>query len=256
MEWFWSTYIFAAGLVLGSFYNVVGLRLAAGESIVSPRSACPECGRTLSPAQLIPVLSYVWQRGRCAGCGTRISPLYPAMELVTGMLFFYAYWALGFSAELVTALLFISLLVICTVSDLYKKLILNNVLLFFLVPLLLLRLTTAPLSPWWDALIGSAAGFLLLLFIAWASRGGMGGGDIKLYGVIGLVLGTVPTLLSLFLAALCGLLFAAFGIVKNGWNRKTEVPFGPFIALGALLSYFFAEDLLTGYWMLIALFLS
>lgn len=256
MDIFWYIYLFIAGLVLGSFYNVVGLRLPRGESLVHPRSHCTSCGRTLSAWELIPVVSYLALRGKCRSCGAGVSPIYPLFELSTGLLFVLSFSVFGFQPELAVALLFISMLIIITVSDLSTRLILNNVLLFFLAPLLLLRLTIAPLDPWWDSLAGGAAGFGLLLLTAVLSKGGMGGGDIKLYGVVGLVLGLSGMLLSLFLAAFIGLLAGIAGMMMKGWGRKTEVPFGPFIAAGALTAYFTGDRMIAAYMQLIESILS
>lgn len=247
MDVFWYIYFFVAGLVLGSFYNVVGLRLPREQSLIRPRSRCTACGHTLSPWELIPVVSYIVLLGKCRSCGEKVSPLYPAFELASGFLFMWSYHLFGFSAETAVAVLFVSMLIIISVSDLSYQLILDRVLLFFFVPLLLLRLTAAPLDPWWDALAGGAAGFMLLLLVAVLSKGGMGGGDIKLYGLVGLVLGVTNMFLSLFLAAAIGLAVGLIGMVWKGWGRKTEVPFGPFIAVGALAAYFIGEQLIEFY---------
>ena len=136
----------------------------------------------------MPVFSYVFLKGKCRGCGTKIHWVYPVMELATGLLFAFAYYQLGFTLELVVALLFISLLVIITVSDIAYMLIPDKILLFFLIPLIVLRVFE-PLSPWWDSIVGAVVGFGVLFLIAIVSKGGMGGGDIKLFFVIGLVLG-------------------------------------------------------------------
>ena len=120
------------GLVFGSFFNVVGLRVPKGESIVRPPSHCTVCDRNLTIKDLVPVFSFVFLKGKCRGCGTKIHWVYPVMELATGLLFAFAYLQLGFSLELIVALLFISLLVIITVSDLAYMLIPDKILLFFL----------------------------------------------------------------------------------------------------------------------------
>ncbi|QKS71856.1 prepilin peptidase [Paenalkalicoccus suaedae] len=247
MELFIYIYLFLVGITLGSFYNVVGLRLPKGESIVTPRSHCTTCDRTLHATELIPVFSYLFQRGKCKGCKTKISALYPTMELLTGLLFAYSYYHFGFTAELVVALLLISLLVIIVVSDLSSMLILNKVLLFFLPLFVILRFTIAPLEPIWDAPLGAAVGFGLLFLLAIVSKGGMGGGDIKLYGVIGFALGLMGTLTSLFIAAMLGLVVAVINLAFKSFDRKREIPFGPYIAVGALIAYFFGQQLVDSY---------
>ena len=248
MDWIWFSYIVITGLILGSFYNVVGLRVPAGESFTgSSRSKCPSCGKTLGALELIPVFSWLLLRGACKGCGKRISPMYPLMEFITGVLFGVAFLQFGITMELVVALLFLSMLVIVTVSDLSTMLIPDKVLLFFGVPILLLRVTVAPLDPWWTAFVGAGLGFGILFLLAVASRGGMGGGDIKLYLVIGLVLGPLSTVLSLFLAALVGLVFGLPRLIKRQTGRDHPIPFGPFIALGAVIAYFTGGLILDWY---------
>lgn len=237
---------FIYGIVFGSFFNVVGLRVPKKESIVSPPSHCTTCDRNLTTLDLIPVFSYLFLKGKCRGCHSKISPIYPFMEFVTGVLFALAYYLVGFSFELVIALLFISMLVIITVSDIAYMLIPNKVLLPFAVTLLIGRFIV-PLSPWWDSLLGAVVGFSVLYLIALVSKGGMGGGDIKLFFVIGLVLGVMQTLFTLFLAALIGSIIGLIILKKSGRGRKTPIPFGPSIAIAAVISYFWGADIISWY---------
>ena len=237
------------GLVFGSFYNVVGLRVPQGESIVNPPSHCTRCGKQLTAFELIPIVSYLIQRGKCKGCGVKVSPIYCFTELVTALLFALCYVKFGFSAELAVALLFVSLLVIINVSDIAYMLIPNKILLFFL-PLLVIGRIVSPLEPWWDGVLGAVVGFSILLLIAVVSKGGMGGGDIKLFFLLGLVLGTIQTLLTLFLASVVGMIVGIIVLKVRGQGRKTPVPFGPSIAVGALIAYFYGEQLIEWYWQL------
>ncbi|WP_442595256.1 prepilin peptidase [Neobacillus sp. D3-1R] len=239
------------GIVLGSFYNVVGLRIPVNKSIVKPRSACPTCNHTLGPLELIPVLSYVFQRGKCRVCKTRISPLYPIMELLTGLLFVAAPLIMGWTSELWVAWTLISLFIIITVSDLAYMLIPDKILLFF-AGLFLFEKLLLPLTPWWDSLLAAAIGFILLLLISIVSRGGMGGGDIKLYALIGFVVGTKLVLLSFFLATLIGAVVGIIGIVVGLLERKKPIPFGPFIAIGTLLAYFYGDIIIESYLQLMS----
>lgn len=243
----WTGFFFIYGLVFGSFYNVVGLRVPKKESIVSPPSHCTVCDRRLTAVDLIPVFSYVFLRGKCRGCGTKISVIYPLMELVTGGLCALSFYYLGFSIELAVALLFISMLVIITVSDIAYMLIPNKILLPFGIAIALLRIVS-PLVPWWDSFLGATVGFLVLLLIAVVSKGGMGGGDIKLFFVIGLVLGTKLTLFTLFLAALIGSIVGIIHLCRTRQGRKTPIPFGPSIAAAAVISYFYG-NLLVGWYL-------
>ncbi|WP_107841579.1 prepilin peptidase [Metasolibacillus meyeri] len=242
----YTAFFFIIGLVLGSFYNVVGLRVPKKESIVFPGSHCTSCKRQLTVLDLVPVVSYILLRGKCRICKVRISPIYMIMELFTGLLFAFSYWWFGFSLELFIALLFISLLIIITVSDIAYMLIPDKVLLFFL-PLLIIGRVLSPLQPWWDSLLGAAIGFGLLLLIAVVSKGGMGGGDIKLFLLLGLVLGTVNTLLTLFLAAAIGMIVGIVQLKIRKKDRKTPIPFGPSIALAAIIIYFYGTQMMEWY---------
>lgn len=237
---------FVYGLVFGSFYNVVGLRVPKGESIVNPPSHCTVCDRRLTLKDLVPVFSYVFLRGKCRGCGTKISFIYPLMELITGILFVLAYLRFGISWELAVALVFYSLFVVLTVSDLAYMLIPDKFLLFFGSILVVLRIVE-PLDPWWDSIVGAVLGFSILLLIAIISKGGMGGGDIKLFLVIGLVLGTVHSLVVLGLASVIGLIFGIISLRLSKQGRKTPIPFGPSIALAAVIVHLYGEELIGAY---------
>lgn len=234
------------GIIFGSFFNVVGLRVPKKESIVSPPSHCTDCNRKLGLLDLVPVFSYLFLRGKCRGCGVKISPIYPFMEFITGGLFALSYVMVGFSAELAIILVFISLLVIITVSDIAYMLIPDKVLLPFAFVLFGLRIY-APLTPWWDSLLGATVGFGVLLLIGVVSKGGMGGGDIKLFFVIGLVLGTLQTLLTLFLAAVIGTIAGIYILKRRGQGRKTPIPFGPSIAAAAIIAYFWGGGIVEWY---------
>ncbi|WP_404333247.1 prepilin peptidase [Mesobacillus maritimus] len=238
--------LFVYGITLGSFYNVVGLRVPEGKSIVYPGSSCPSCGHRLRACELIPVLSYLLQRGKCRGCQSRISPIYPSIEFLTGVLFATALLVVGWSMELIIALTLISLFVIIFVSDIAYMIIPDKVLLVF-AGIFLLERIFIPLTPWWDSFLGAVVGFVLLLVIALVSKGGMGGGDIKLFALIGFVVGTKTLLLSFFfstlLGAVIGLIGMSLGLVKKG----KPIPFGPFIAVGTLIAYYFGDTLVQAY---------
>ncbi|WP_108308244.1 prepilin peptidase [Metalysinibacillus jejuensis] len=246
----YTVVVFIFGIVFGSFFNVVGLRVPKKQSIAYPPSHCPSCERQLTAIDLLPVLSYVLLRGKCRTCKAKVSPIYPLMELLTGILFALAYVHFGLTAEFFVALLFISMLVCITVSDIAYMLIPNKILLFFL-PLLVVGRIFSPLTPWWDSLLGAVVGFGMLYIVALLSRGGMGGGDIKLFFVIGIVLGTVKTLLTLAFASAIGLVIGIIVLRMTKKGRKTPVPFGPSIALAAIILYFYGEHIITWYWHLL-----
>jgi leader peptidase (prepilin peptidase) / N-methyltransferase len=239
-------FLFCFGIVFGSFFNVVGLRIPLLESIITPRSACPKCKHALKPLELIPILSYLILRGKCRKCQTRISPLYPIMEFLTGVLFVLLPLALGWTSEIWVGWTLVSLFIIITVSDIKYMLIPDKILLFFAGTFLVERILI-PLSPWWDSLLGAAIGFTLLLIISIVSKGGMGGGDIKLYALLGFVLGTKLVLMSLFISTLLGAVIGIIGIGLGFFERKKPIPFGPFIAVGTLIAYFFGNTIFNAY---------
>jgi leader peptidase (prepilin peptidase) / N-methyltransferase len=238
--------IFFMGIIFGSFFNVVGLRVPLKESIVLPRSACPKCKHTLTSVELIPVLSYLFQRGKCRKCQARISPLYPIMEFLTGVLFVLVPLALGWTPEIWIGWTLVSLFIIITVSDIKYMLIPDKILLFFAGAFLVERIFI-PLTPWWDSVLGAVIGFALLLVISFISKGGMGGGDIKLYALLGFVLGTKFVLMSLFVSTLLGAIIGIIGIGLGFFERKKPIPFGPFIAVGTLIAYFFGNTIFNAY---------
>ncbi|WP_349408031.1 prepilin peptidase [Pseudalkalibacillus sp. SCS-8] len=237
---------FIFGLVLGSFFNVVGLRIPQKQSIVSPGSHCTTCKQPLKPIDLIPVLSYILSKGQCRYCHTKYAIIYPIIELSTGLLFAFSYLQFGWSPMLLLSLITVSLCMIVFVSDLNYMLIPDKIVLFF-APILVVYRLWLPTDPWWDAWVGSMTGFGLLFLIAIVSKGGMGGGDIKLFALLGLIFGWKGTLLVLFLASLIGSVIGIALIVKQKVKRKQHVPFGPFIVLAALLTLFWGESILAWY---------
>ncbi|TWE02556.1 leader peptidase (prepilin peptidase)/N-methyltransferase [Neobacillus bataviensis] len=237
--------LFIYGLILGSFFNVVGLRVPLKQSIVTPRSACPNCGHQLTPFELIPVLSYMLQKGKCRGCQSRISPIYPTFELLTGILFVLAPYVIGWSGELIVALTFITMFIIITVSDIHYMIIPDKILIWFAGIFLLERMIW-PLTPWWDSLLGAVTGFLLLLTIAVVSKG-MGFGDVKLYALIGFVIGFKLVLLSFFLATLYGAVIGGLALLFRIVKKRQPIPFGPFIAAGTMTAYFWGWDIIDFY---------
>ncbi|HHX74178.1 MAG TPA: prepilin peptidase, partial [Firmicutes bacterium] len=192
---------FICGLLVGSFLNVCIYRLPQDESVIYPPSHCPSCGRRLRATELVPLLSYLWQRGRCRGCGAAISPRYPLVEAVTGAVFAALAWRYGPPAVLWHAAFFALLLVIFFI-DLDHQLIPNRLVLLLaaLVPVRLL----AGEVPLVQAAAGMLLGGGLFSLLAVLSRGGMGGGDIKLVAVLGLWFGWRLLLPLMFLAFFCG----------------------------------------------------
>ncbi|WP_026906463.1 prepilin peptidase [Paucisalibacillus globulus] len=250
MEIFAIGFLFVVGMVFGSFFNVVGLRLPKGIPFSNDRSICPVCRHQLSWYELIPVVSYLIQGGKCRHCAEKISFIYPFMELLTGFLFSYSYVQLGFTLELIKALLLISLSMILVVSDIKYMIIPNKVLLFFL-PFFIVLNIFRPIEPWWSPIAGAVVGFSMIALIIIVSRGGMGAGDMKLFGLLGLVLGLPKVLLTFFIACLLGSVFGIFFMLIGIIKRKQPVPFGPYIIIATLITYFFSDPILHFYFSLI-----
>ncbi|MFT9487653.1 A24 family peptidase [Tepidibacillus infernus] len=242
---FWTIYILLT-LFIGSFLNVVALRIPKNESIIYPPSHCPSCQHRLSVLDLIPVLSYIGLKGKCRYCRVKISPIYPLGELLTLVLFFLIQFSFGFSKELIIAYPFAMIMIAATLSDLKYQVIPNRITYFGIALFLILRFWIHPLSIW-NYWIGAVLGGGLLLLIAILSRGGMGGGDIKLFFLIGLVLGWQNTLLALFLStgigAVIGGILMLLGVVK----QKQLIPFGPFIFIGTMITYFLGNQIWQWY---------
>jgi len=231
------------GLVFGSFLTVVVYRVPAGESLVRPRSRCPSCGVPLRNRDNVPVVSWLILRGRCRSCGVRISGMYPLVELASGGLFVAV--ALRFPDWWVASLLapFLAVLVALAVIDARTKKIPNRIVYptFGIAAAFLVvgRLAGAPFDLL-DALIGLLAYGGGLLLVAFISPKGMGMGDVKLAGLIGLVLGALGLELVAVAAAL-GILFGGVGAVialMRGAGRKHGIPFGPFLAAGGIVAAF------------------
>ncbi len=246
MDWWMYMYVTIVGFILGSFYNVVGIRVPMKKSILFPSSSCAVCQKRLTPIELIPVLSYFILGGKCKHCKEPISLLYPCIELITGALFVLSPIVIGWEKELFICYALLSLLVIVTVSDLVYMIIPDKILLCFFVLFIILDLYIGEML-WVESIVGGIIGFGMLLFMAFVSNGGMGGGDIKLFGLLGFVLGTKNIILTFFFSVLLGgvvgILFLLLGIFK----KKQAIPFGPFISIGALLSYYFGEQIVNWY---------
>ncbi len=239
------------GLLIGSFLNVVAIRGLKQESIVFPPSHCVHCQQSLKPWHLIPVLSYVMLRGRCSYCKTAISWWYPVTECVTAFIFGITAYSIGLEWELIPALLLVSILVAIMQTDIKAFLIPNRIIGTGILLAFIIRLFIHP-YPLWDYALGFVVGGGVLYLLAVIYKEGMGGGDIKLLAFIGLILGWQMTLFTLFLGSILGLLFAMLRS-KGRLKRKQIIPFGPFLGLGAIISYLWGMDIVHWYLNLLIL---
>ncbi|MFD0671631.1 prepilin peptidase [Cohnella sp. GCM10027633] len=246
-----TVFFLLLGLLIGSFLNVVAIRVLKGESIAFPPSHCAKCNHALKPLDLVPVLSYVFLRGRCRYCKERISSRYPAGELAAGALFSLAYAVVGWQPELLVALWLTSIFIVITQTDLQSMRIPNAIVAVGLIGAVALRLWTHPLPLWnYAVALFVGSGILFLIgFVAGAilKREAMGGGDVKLYVFIGLMLGIKLTLLSVFAASVLGLVYSWGSRIAGNKEKYAVIPFGPFIALGALIVYYWGDQAIDWY---------
>lgn len=243
MSTFWAAIFGVFGLLLGSFANVCIWRLPRGESISWPPSHCVHCQQPLKPWHLVPVFSWLFLNGRCAMCGGRIAWRYPVVELTTAILFVLVGWFWLGTLVSVRYLVLIFALVVAVGTDISHQEIPDEISLGASGVLFILALVTRD----WSVLAGGALLFGLLYLIALASRGGMGGGDIKLALAIGLTLGWRLGLVALFIAFLIGGLLAVFLMLFRRAAGKAQIPFGPFLAAGAVGAMFLGTWIIQGY---------
>jgi leader peptidase (prepilin peptidase) / N-methyltransferase len=234
------------GFLVGSFLNVVIVRLPEGRSLVDPGSACGACGTAIAWHDNVPLLSFVALRGRCRACGIAIPWRYPVVEAATGALFGLATLRFGATPELAIALVLLALLVVITGIDLRHQIIPDVITLPGIGIGLVANLATGRL-PWLDPVLGVAVGGGIFFVIILASRGGMGGGDMKLGAMLGAFLGWQVTLLSILLSVLLGGAIALVLLASGLRGRKEPIPFGPFLSLGGAIGLFWGDDLLHWY---------
>ncbi len=239
------------GAVVGSFLNVCIHRLPRRESLVWPSSRCPACGHAIAPYDNVPVLSFLWLRGRCRACRAPIAWRYPFVEAVNGIGYVGIVWRFGFDWPAAAyAVLFSALLVVAFI-DLDHQIIPDRITLPGIPLGFLCAATVLPIG-WFQSLLGILVGGGLLWFMAWISpylfgKEGMGGGDIKLLAMVGAFLGWEPALLTVMVGASIG---AATGLSLIGLNiirRDQYIPFGPFLATGAAVAMLFFHDLKAWY---------
>jgi leader peptidase (prepilin peptidase)/N-methyltransferase len=259
------SFLILAGLTVGSFLNVCVYRVPRGLSIVRPRSFCPRCHAPVRARHNIPVLSWLWLRGRCADCGGPISPRYPLVEAATAAVWALAGVRFGLTIELLIFLPFFSALIVLFFTDWDERLLPDRVTL----PLAILGLALSPWNPRLDcapgflgsgdalgrlasSTLGAALGFgvFLALALGWKllfRREAMGGGDLKLMLGVGAFLGMSGVLVTTFLGSFAGSLLSLPFLLRGRWNLRRELPFGCFLAPAAAFAAFFGVEVLRWY---------
>lgn len=275
---FFALFCGILGLLVGSFLNVVIHRLpkmmerewhsqcaelngqtpapAPAYNLLVPRSACPHCGHAITASENIPVLSYLFLRGKCAGCGVAISPRYPIVESVSGMLSAYAAWHFGFGLAGIAAILFVWALIALTCIDFDTQLLPDSITLPLLWLGLLLNLNGA-FTSLENSVIGAVAGYLVLWSVYWmfklvTGKEGMGFGDFKLLAAIGAWLGWSMLPLVILLSSAVGAVIGIILIVVAKHGRNIPIPFGPYLAGGGLIALFWGPFLTQSYLQLLS----
>lgn len=239
-----AAFAFAPALAIGSFLNVVAARVPLQRSVVSGRSACMGCGHEIAWYDNVPVVSYLVLGGRCRSCGTRISPLYPAVELATALLVAACFLVFGLSGQAAVAAFFCATLVVLSASDLRYRLVPNLIVLPAAAIVLVSRTALDPSVEWAAGAFGASL-FLFLAVLAYPK--GMGMGDVKLALLLGTMLGwTVPV--ALMLGMLAALVPSVVLLARHGSAaRKMAIPFAPFLSLGGVVALFAGERILDWY---------
>lgn len=232
------------GLLIGSFTNVITHRLPKGESVVWPGSCCPSCEQKLRARDLIPVLSFLFLKGRCRYCRSPISPQYPLVEILSALGYWLVFRYYGTTFMTLAGCILVTILLCAAFSDLQTGLIPDRLTYPGMLIGLALAWFTIGLK---SALIGSLGFAILFLVISVVSKGGMGGGDIKLAGVIGAFLGWEGALLTFVLASLLGGLAAGYLLARGKAGRKSAIRFGPYLALGAFAALLWGKPIIAFY---------
>ena len=253
------------GASIGSFLNVVVYRLPAGLSLTQPPSRCPKCMTRLRKRENVPIVGWLMLRGKCAHCGTDISMRYPIVEMITALLFLSIFLVFGFSLQTLGYWIFISFLLALALIDmdtltLNSRLMKSGLILGLAFQTTIAAAFTGTLAGTIQGFVWGIAGAVLGLWgldlLTWIGRfffgpNAMGGGDAKLLAVIGAWVGIKLMVLSCFLACVVGSIFGLIAIALKVLKRGNPFPFGPFLALGAILSVFYGDLIWSSYWTII-----
>ena len=247
MQLYFIISFFVIGTIFGSFYNVVGYRIPKGESIIFPPSHCTKCNHKLGPLELIPIFSYIFLGGKCKNCKDKISCFYPIFEFTSGLLFALSYIIFGLSLECLLSIVFISMLLIIIISDYQTMIIPDSILIVFGVLIILIKYFIVGYPSIVYSLLDGVIAFIFMLLLKLFGdfifkKESMGGGDIKLMFIFGVMFGYIISIFSVFVAALIGLPVSLILLKKN---NSHEIPFGPFLAVAAIIILFTKIDVDT-----------
>lgn len=239
MEVYLLCFFFILGTIMGSFYHVVATRLSHEESIIKPRSHCPRCNHYLKWYENIPIISYLILKGKCSQCHSQIPLSYLIVEIITGSLFAVCYHVFGLSTEFLIGLIFISSLIIVIISDIEYMIILDEVLIFSTLLITLTYIISFGLSQTAYYIYSGIGAFLIMYSIKILGdkafkKESLGGGDIKLMFLFGLVLGFPMSICTMFLATFIAFPIAIIILLSN---KENVIPFGPFLSMSAIIIF-------------------
>jgi leader peptidase (prepilin peptidase)/N-methyltransferase len=248
-------YVFIIGLCVGSFLNVCIYRLPASQSIVRPRSKCPECGDLIAFYDNIPLFSYLWLKGRCRHCRVRIGLRYPTIELLGGLFALATYLKFGLRVDALIYFAFIASMLVVTFIDLDHRII-PDVITLPGIPICFAASFALPSMNFKAALLGILVGGGSLFLVAWVyslitKKEGMGGGDIKLLAMMGGLVGWQGVAFTIFVSSLVGTLSGFAVMLQSRKGMKLAIPFGPFLAIGAITYIFFGTRMIDWYFHLL-----
>ncbi|MDD2447819.1 MAG: prepilin peptidase [Tissierellia bacterium] len=239
------------GLIIGSFLNVWIYRAPVGESIVWPGSHCPKCNTKLKWYDNLPVVSYLFLKGQCRYCRERISPQYPVVEFLNGIIYVIMFNKFGFTIDFVFYSLISSVLIVISFIDIKEMIIPDNLIIIILILSVLQKGANYYLFGISQNILNCIGGLLIaggiFLAIVIVSRGGMGGGDITLIAALGFVLGIKYILLTIFLSFIFGAIISLLLLLAKIKTLKNPIPFGPFIILGFFITVLGGRDLINLY---------
>lgn len=239
MNNFYLAMFFILGSVMGSFYYALATRLSKGESIIKPSSHCDTCKEPLKWYELIPIISYIIQGGKCRNCKAKLPLSYLLIEICTGILFSVCFHKFGFKLELISSLIFVSSLIIIIISDIEYMIILDEVLIFAIVGIIIVDIIDIGLYDTSIKILYGMGSFVTMLLIQklgniMFKQESLGGGDIKLMFLIGLVIGYSMSVCNIFLATFIAFPIALFLLIRK---KDNIIPFGPFLSMAAILLY-------------------
>ena len=246
MEIVYLIIFFLFGSVFGSFYNVLANRINNHESIIYPPSHCDRCNHHLFWYELIPIISFLFQKGKCRYCHVKLSMMYLFSEIACGILFAVSYYSFGFSYQLLIALILSSTMIIVTISDLNYLAIPDRFIIIPSILILIIKLIFEGLNEFLFSLLGGIMAFVIMFMIMKIGefifkKECLGGADVKLMFLVGIMLHPLLTLLVIVLASVIALPVSLFLLFRN---KESVIPFGPFLMLGLLIVYFMKIDVM------------